>query len=75
MEQQNTPKQLYSPQIQLGKQVTELISENQLTKKLDKLTSALKSGDTSDDNALVNSMNTGAKKTQRNFDSLRSLIT
>lgn len=50
MEQQvttDTPKQLYSPQTQLGKQVTELISDNQLTKKFDKLRSALKSGDTS----------------------------
>ena len=43
----NTPKQLYSALTQLGKQVMELISDNQLTKKFDKLRSALKSGDTS----------------------------
>ena len=43
----NTPKQLHSAKTQLGKQVTELMSDNQLTKKFDKLRSALKSGDTS----------------------------
>jgi broad specificity phosphatase PhoE len=49
MEQQraaDTPKQLYNPQTQLGKQVMELISDK-LTKKFDKLRSGLKSGDTS----------------------------
>ena len=50
MEQQiatDTPKQQYDPQTQLGKQIMQLISDKQLTKKFDKLRSALKSGDAS----------------------------
>ena len=43
----DTPKTQYNPKTQLGKQVMELISDKQLTKKFDKLRSALKSRDTS----------------------------
>jgi hypothetical protein len=70
MEQQratDTPKQLYNPQPQLGKQVMELISDKQLTKKFDKLRSALKSGDTSGRQRTRQRYERTAKKVKENL--------